>query len=189
MSDQTNDYTISGMDANIKSIGIIIPLCVIVVLAYTLAWGWEKAATDITYLFSDYRLLFTSIIAGTMVHELLHALAWVMASGLSWKNMSFGFNWKAVAPYAHCNKPMKAEAYRIGAVAPGLILGILPFLAGFILGQGFLTGFGFLFTLVAGGDFLMLWLIRNVDKGKLVQDHPDKVGCIVTDNTEIQLNS
>ena len=184
MSDSTDDYTISGMDANVRSFGIIIPLSISMVLAYSLVWGWEQTGTDIPYLFSNYKLLLVSLVAGTIIHELIHALAWMMTSGISWNAMSFGFNWKAIAPYAHCSKPMRVQAYRIGAVAPGLILGILPFLVGFILGQSFLTSFGFLFTLVAGGDFLMLWLIRNVDKDKLVQDHPDKVGCIVTDNIE-----
>lgn len=31
----------------------------------------------------------------------------------------------------------------------------------------------------AGGDWLILWLIRNVKAGSLVEDHPSKAGCYV----------
>ena len=37
----------------------------------------------------------------------------------------------------------------------------------------------FLFT--AGGDIVVLWLIRDVGAGKLVQDHPTRAGCRVLD--------
>lgn len=185
MSQDKQEYTLSGMEANLKSMAIIIPLATVMVFSYIFYWGWGKTATDLSFLFSHYLLLFLSLILGTVAHELLHGFAWLTASGLSWKNMSFGFSWKALAPYAHCDEPMTVKAYRIGVLAPGLLLGILPYLTGMIFGQGFLAGFGFIFTLVAGGDFLMLWLIRNVGKGNLVQDHPNLVGCIVTDNIEM----
>ncbi|MDZ7716592.1 MAG: DUF3267 domain-containing protein [Balneolaceae bacterium] len=186
MSEHQQEYTLGGMEANLKSLAIIIPLVFIMVFSYQFLWGWEKTATDLSFLFSDYLLLFLSLVLGTIAHELLHGAVWLVASGLSWGDMHFGFNWKAIAPYAHCNKPMAVKAYRRGVLAPGLILGIFPFVLGMILGQSFLTGFGFIFTLVAGGDFLMLWVIRNVCKSKHVQDHPSLVGCIVTNNIEMQ---
>ncbi|HET6528317.1 MAG TPA: hypothetical protein VFG39_06165, partial [Balneolaceae bacterium] len=58
------------------------------------------------------------------------------------------------------------------------------FLASLILQNGWLLGFGLLFTLAAGGDILILWLLRKVDDGLLVQDHPDLVGCVVLGHIE-----
>lgn len=188
MPQDQQEYTLNGMEANLKSMAIIIPLAIVMVFGYQFVWGWEKIEAVLSFLLNNYLLLFLSLILGTIAHELLHGAAWLAASGLSWESMHFGFSWKAIAPYAHCNQPMSVKAYRIGILAPGLILGIFPFTLGIIFGQSFLTAFGFVFTLVAGGDFLMLWLIRNVCETKLVQDHPSLVGCIVTNNIEIQSN-
>lgn len=184
MQDLQEEYIMSGGEANLKSLVVIIPLAAVMVFGYGQVWGMEKSAADISYLFFNYKLLIVGLIGGTLAHELLHGLAWLMASGLPWNSMSFGFNWKAVAPYAHCNQPMNVQAYRVGVIVPGLILGILPFVAGIMFGEPLLTSFGFIFTLVAGGDFLILWLLRNVSKSKLVHDHPTQVGCIITDNIE-----
>ncbi|MGB8982049.1 MAG: DUF3267 domain-containing protein, partial [Anaerolineales bacterium] len=60
-----------------------------------------------------------------------------------------------------------------------LILGILPYLVSLFTGNGCLFWFGLLNTAAAGGDFLILWLIRKVKSGRLVEDHPTHAGCYV----------
>jgi hypothetical protein len=62
---------------------------------------------------------------------------------------------------------------------PGLLLGIAPSIAGVISGSAVLAAFGLLFTIAAGGDFLILWLLRGVHAGALVEDHPERAGCYV----------
>jgi len=39
--------------------------------------------------------------------------------------------------------------------------------------------FGFLYTVAASGDFLILWLIRNIKPNTHVEDHPTNAGCYV----------
>jgi hypothetical protein len=39
--------------------------------------------------------------------------------------------------------------------------------------------FGLLFTFAAGGDALVLWLLRGVAPHRLVEDHPTRAGCFV----------
>jgi uncharacterized membrane protein len=56
---------------------------------------------------------------------------------------------------------------------------LLPTFAAFILGNGWLLSFGLLFTWTAAGDFTVLWLLRNVKPGTLVEDHPDRAGCVL----------
>ncbi len=58
-----------------------------------------------------------------------------------------------------------------------LVLGILPSLIGIGIGNGWIMFFGFLFTVAAGGDLLVLWLIRDVRLSQLVEDHPTQLGC------------
>ena len=45
-----------------------------------------------------------------------------------------------------------------------------------VLGPGPLHIFGVIFTVVASGDAIVLWLLRDVPADARVQDHPDRVG-------------
>jgi hypothetical protein len=75
--------------------------------------------------------------------------------------------------------PVTVGANRIGALMPGLLLGVAPSIAGVISGSGVLVAFGLLFTIAAGGDFLILWSLRGVRAGALVENHPERAGCDV----------
>ena len=97
----------------------------------------------------------------------------------SLKAFKLGFQWKSLTPYAHCKEPMDIRPYRIGAFAPGFILGILPWLVSLVTGDVLFLFYGFLFTIAASGDLLILWLIRGIKPNTLVEDHPTKAGCYV----------
>jgi hypothetical protein len=45
--------------------------------------------------------------------------------------------------------------------------------------SGDLFWFSLIHTAAAGGDWLILWLIRGVKAGSLVEDHPSNAGCYV----------
>jgi hypothetical protein len=121
-----------------------------------------------------------ALILGIVAHELLHGLGWAAAGRLPLSAIRFGMNWKAVSPHAQCTVPLPAAAYRLGAAAPGFLLGLVPAVAGSLSGQGSLAAFGWLMTLGAGGDMVVLWLIRSLPGSVLVQDHPTRAGCIAT---------
>lgn len=57
--------------------------------------------------------------------------------------------------------------YRLGAAIPGVVLGLLPSLVGIVTGNAPIMLFGLFFTFAAGGDALVLWLIRKVDPNAL----------------------
>ena len=67
---------------------------------------------------------------------------------------------------------------------PGLVVGLLPSLVGIATGNGWIMLFGLFFTFAAGGDLLVLWLIRKVDAKVLVEDHPTNAGCYVYERRE-----
>jgi hypothetical protein len=69
----------------------------------------------------------------------------------------------------------------VGAAAPGLLLGVVPAIAGAVTGAGAVAAFGWLMTLGAGGDMVVLWLIRSVPGHVPVQDHPTRAGCVAVD--------
>src|SRR5690606_25530349 len=127
--------------------------------------------------------------AGVLAHEALHALAWRLAGRVPAETVRLGFQWKTLTPYAHCAVPMAAGPYRIGAAVPGVVLGVLPALLGLATGSGALFLFGLLFTLAAGGDALILWLLRDVPADRLVADHPERAGCYVYDEADEETES
>lgn len=122
------------------------------------------------------------LIAGIVVHEMLHALTCVYLGNKPWRAIQFGIVWKALAPYAHLTEPVEVRAYRWGVAIPGIVLGLVPSLVGILTGIGAIMLFGLIFTLAAAGDALILWVTRSVEAGKLVEDHPSRAGCYVIEH-------
>ena len=114
-----------------------------------------------------------------LVHELLHAIGFRLAGGVPFNQIKFGFSWAGLAPFAHCQEPLRASAYRLAVLLPGLGLGILPGLLGVALQRPLLVMWATLMLLAAGGDAAVLWAVRRVPGTVRVLDHPKKVGCQV----------
>jgi hypothetical protein len=119
------------------------------------------------------------VLLGVVVHELIHGMSWVILGNKSFRAIRFGFQWKTLTPYAHLKEPVEVNAYRMGAFLPGLLLGIVPYLLSLGLGNGALFWFSLVHTSAAGGDWLVLWLLRHVQAGMQVEDHPTNAGCYV----------
>jgi hypothetical protein len=152
------------------------PVVVALAALFVLLHGWSPI---VSVGYAPLLPLVGAFIAGVLVHEVLHAIAWKIAAGLPWSDMKLGFQWKTLTPFAHARVPMPARAYRIGAATPGVVLGVVPALIGLVTGNGSWMLFGLLFTLAAGGDALILWLLRGVAPQRRVEDHPTRAGCYV----------
>ncbi len=127
----------------------------------------------------------SGLVLGVVLHELIHGVAWAAAAGRPLGIIRFGVNWKALAPHAQCTVPVPARAYRLGAAAPGLLLGLVPSMAGAFTGAGAVAVFGWLMTVGAGGDLVVLWLIRSLPGAVLVQDHPTRAGCMTAETSDV----
>lgn len=171
------EYTLNFTQANLYALALYIPIIAVFIFPYVWIYGWSLLGTDIVQFIESIPVFIISIIVGTVVHELIHAICWSWLDNIPWKNIDFGFKWKVLTPYVHCPEPVEVTNYRWGVAMPGIILGIIPYVLALISQNGWLLGFGLFFTLAAGGDILILWLLRNVKSGKKVQDHPEKVGC------------
>jgi hypothetical protein len=119
------------------------------------------------------------LLGSMVVHEGLHALGFVWVGGVGKTAVSFGMNWRAFTPYAHCREPLTATAYRLCVALPGLVLGLLPGLLGLLLGNAPLLLFGGWMLVAAGGDVAVLWATRHVAAAARVRDHPTQAGCLV----------
>lgn len=166
------DVGMSCVRANLLALPLVAVSLAGVLGPYHWLWGMPSLfaiATPATLLV---------ILAGAIAYEYLHAAGWVLA-GVPKARVRFGVHWKIVTPYARCTDPVPARAYRIGVLLPGVVLGLVPAVAGVAAAEPVAAAFGAFFLSAATGDLLVLWSIRRVGAAALVRGHPRAVGCLV----------
>lgn len=174
------ECTLGGLKANVLSIAVIIPPGLLLLFVF---WTvWQDSISSYTVfgpIHSHPYVTIGVLLAGMVVHELIHGLTFSLFTSDGLKSVEFGFQWKAFAPYCHCKVPLESRHYKTSLVMPGLILGLLPAIIGLGTGSIMTFAYGWIFTLAAGGDLLMILLLRDVSPYSLVQDHPEKIGCLI----------
>jgi hypothetical protein len=177
------DLSISLAAANLYTLAISFPLVGVLAALYV---AFSPKPSPVIRLPSPLETLFFTLglVLGIFLHEIIHALGWACFGRMPLRRIRFGVHARTLTPYAHAVDPMPARSYRLGAALPALVLGALPFVVGTVLGRPAIAFFGAVFSFAAGGDLLVLWIIRNVDARTMVQDHPSRAGCLVVDNGE-----
>lgn len=177
------DLSISMVAANNYSLIFALPLTILFLILFLISWeksGLIQAYHDIvqhTWLF----ILF--VLAGIFLHELIHGMAWTLLGKKSMKTIRYGVNWKVLSPYAHCREALPIQAYRLGALLPAVIQGFIPVFIGLLTGSGVFFLCGLIFTAAAGGDLVILWLLRNESSKEWVLDHDSRAGCYIIDGS------
>jgi hypothetical protein len=131
--------------------------------------------TSIPVVIAQFVIFILVLLVGVVVHEFIHGVTWAIFGRKLFSAIKFGLQWNTFTPHAHLKEPVEVNAYRLGALMPGWILGILTYLQSLWTGNGNLFRFSPIHTATAGGD----WLIRGVKAGMLVEDHPIHAGCYV----------
>lgn len=168
------DLSISMDRANVIVLFASIPVVVAQFALYRWIHGTGRMETTWNVI-----ILIGVVLLGILVHELIHGIGWVIFGHKPFSSIKFGFQWKTFTPYAHLTEPVEVKAYRIATFLPGFVLGFLVYILSLVLGDGNLFWFSLVHTAAAGGDWLILWLIRNVKAGMQVEDHPTNAGCYV----------
>ena len=174
---QEKDLSVAPEKANVLSLPFALPGLVMVLL-YAWVHGFARLTEGLGDLANPWVLLGV-VVPGILAHEFIHGMTWALYAPRGWKSIRFGFILKALMPYASCTDPMKITGYRLGAVMPGIALGVVPFVAALIADWPAAALFGAFFTLAAGGDFWALYMLRRETHDAVVLDHPSRVGCIV----------
>ena len=120
--------------------------------------------------------LFFAMILGIITHELIHGLFWALYSKKGFKSIKFGILKQYLTPYCHCKEPLKVKHYITGAIMPAIILGFIPVVLALIYGYLGLLLLGIFFIAAAGGDFLMIDLLRKEPMDSWAKDHPSEAG-------------
>ncbi|MDB9528969.1 DUF3267 domain-containing protein [Oscillatoria sp. CS-180] len=173
------DVSVSMSQGNVYATIAALPPIIILSGIYIWIWGWQQLFIGITTFLRYPFLTLIGIFVGVILHELIHGLAWKFFGNKPSNVIKYGVAWKVLTPYAHCQETIDVGAYKLGVVMPGVLLGLVPALLGILTSNSLLLTFGLFFTLAAGGDILILWLLRNVEAGVLVEDHPTRMGCYV----------
>jgi len=173
-----HEITVNLGEANFKAMAFAIPILFLFGLPFFMIWG--KYFSNVAFFTTIYSIYSVPVlIGGIIAHELIHGIVWSFYAKKGFKSISFGINWRWLTPYCHCAEPLNFYEYRIGIIMPAILLGFIPFLLAILTGSMGMFIFGLFFTLAAGGDFLMMFMLRKVNKYDIVQDHPSKIGCIV----------
>jgi hypothetical protein len=181
------ELSMTAAEANVRALVFIVPILLIYGVAYFLIWPEQFSAQNLGELVRVHRdlllispmLMLVVFVLGAVVHELLHGLTWAIFCRNGLKSIKYGVYWKMLTPYCHCKEVLPLKHYVIGGMMPGLVMGLLPALAGIVMGHFLLFLFGLFFSMAAAGDLLILWMLRHQHASDLVQDHPDKIGCFV----------
>jgi len=168
------DKTFSAKEAGTQGLLLPVPFIIVVVVGFFWRWGAEATPLwEINFL----RFLF-SFILSIFIHELIHGLAWAHYAKNKMESITFGFNLKEFMPYCHCKEALEVKAYKIGVLAPVIILGGGSFLLSLIFPNTELILLSAFNIFMAAGDLLIFWGARSVQEG-LIVDHPELPGFVV----------
>ncbi len=179
--------TISTEKANVLALAFMVPVLLLFVPLYIWLWPEQVQFGSLKDFYLAHRsemllypfLIILIMIPGAVIHELLHGLTWAAFCKNGLRSIKYGVYWKMLTPYCHCKELLPLQPYMLGGMMPGLVMGVLPTIAGLILGNIYVFAFGLLFIIAAGGDILILWMLRIARKQDLVQDHPELIGCFL----------
>ncbi len=177
--------TVDIVWANIFGVVVLIPTGLIFGIPYYLLWNTKMDFKNFMDGLVPHEIVIGALyiwgilILGIIVHELIHGIIWALFAKGGFKSIKFGILWKMLTPYCHCKEPLKVRHYIIGAIAPAIILGLVPSILAIINGHAGLLLFGMFFIMAAGGDLLIINLIRKEHLDDLVQDHPSEAGCYI----------
>lgn len=176
------ELTVNPIEANAKALLFALPALLLFGLPYGWIWFDHLTASSVAAVFDRPFLVFALLVGGIVLHELIHGITWAFFVEGGFRSIRFGIMWKALAPYCHSTRPMRTRPYIIGALMPAVLLGFVPSLLSLLTGSLGQLLFGWLFIVAAGGDFLMVWVMRELGPNLWIQDHPSEIGCIVYNN-------
>lgn len=188
--------TIALAKANVYGFLLLIPITLIYLTPFYFRWEEKLTLDAFNNLFVDFGVatgIFTGLLfllvvmVGVVCHELIHGITWAKFAKKGFKSIKFGILKEMLTPYCHCREPLKLRQYLLGAMMPGLVMGVLPWLISLLVGSVPLLVFAIFFTMTAMGDLMIVQLIFKEDPNSYVLDHPSEAGCYVyrpTDNGE-----
>lgn len=172
----TNEFTIGMGKLNITVTLVNAVVTILFLLIFKYFWSMEVFYSG-KDLIMDYWL--EILLAGFIIHGLIEGIIYAHFSERGIQSIQLGYKWRWIAPYCHCTEPLSVRHYKIVAITPLLICGIIPSLLAILIGNAPLLCLGLLFTWFGVGNIIVLSVLRSLDDDSVVFVHPSKVGFIV----------
>ncbi|MDR2292830.1 MAG: DUF3267 domain-containing protein [Prevotellaceae bacterium] len=156
----TKEYSIKLKVIYSYMLLLYIPAAVITILFKNI---WRINTLSLNILSLNERILFLLlIIVGVIIHELIHGIFAAIFSSNRFKNIKFGFSIRSFVAYCNINEIMKVKYFKVIAIMPFIILGILPIIISLFFGCKTLFDFGILLSIGSIGDLIMFnWLCKE----------------------------
>ncbi len=132
---------------------------------------------DYTLTIASVMLLLLLLLAGFVLHELLHAAGLLLFAKASPAEFRFGFMLRYMSFYTHYRKPVVLKGVRIALLLPILLTGAVPLIVGIAANVLLLTVLGGILTAAGIGDVMMFIKLRPFPDDALIFDYPDAPGC------------
>lgn len=147
---------------------------------YFSIWNFNfSSALSISIKLSDIIVGLMVLFVLGILHELLHAIGFLIFGKVNWSDIAFGMKWKSLTPFGYCKISVKAIVYIIALILPTIILGVIPLIISLLIKAKFLYLIGAAMIVGGFGDMIVVWMIRNVPKERMLIDHPSKLGCLM----------
>lgn len=105
---------------------------------------------------------------GTPVHELIHYYCFRLFNGVDKKNITIHFDIKNVTACVVCGVATTSRRYRVSAIAPFTVVGLLPAAYGLIFGTSSIGIAGVLAIASCAGDLVLFALLMRISSAVLV---------------------
>ena len=176
--------TINMEKANKLGVKVLIPIFVGFTAIHALLWGndmldYFRVDFSPIKILRDGLLFFIASLIGIVLHELIHGISFALFAKRGIRSIRFGIMKQYLTPYCHCTEPLQIRHYLFGALAPAVILGLIPAVAGLVIGKYPLTFWGIVFLVASIGDFMIVRLLWEEKPTDYAQDHPSEAGCLV----------
>lgn len=168
--------TIPIKEANKQALILGLPIVVVLGLVFFLLNQFAPFGTSPL----EILLLFVLFLILVVVHELIHGITWACFAKSHFKAVSFGIMNGTYNPYCTCNEALSRTQYIIGALAPTIILGILPCVIAIAIASAPLFLLGALMILAGGGDLAICKMLLSYKQtGETIYlDHPTECGLV-----------
>ena len=172
------ELTIGLVKANVVTIVGCIPFIAVCLLLFHVVNPQASYGVSTAELVG----LVVAYCVGIVVHEFIHGFTWSRFTENGLKDVEFGFIKEYLTPYCSCTKPLGKGPYIAGALMPGIVLGVIPTIAGIASGAPAVLFFGMLMVISAGGDIMIvakLLAYKTTASEVLYVDHPTQGGGVV----------
>lgn len=105
---------------------------------------------------------------GTPVHEFIHYCCFVAFNGVAKRDITINFDIKNVTAYVVCGVATTSRRYRVSAIAPFVVLGLLPSACGLIFEAPSVEIAGVLGIVSCAGDLVLFALLIRISGTMLV---------------------